>query len=176
MQPIFSTTFKEFNLLKHPFYLAWNEGKLTKDQLALYAGEYGAFIRLIPKGWEKLGESGIAAEETGHYLLWQDFAHSIGAGPIAAELSEVQGLVRKTDIHYQTYAGALGALYAFEKQQPDTVASKLQGLRKHYNHWGADETYFRVHEHDMEEPALLEEKIGYYRKCQMHIGIEFVEK
>lgn len=160
MNTQFSEIFEHYNLLKHPFYLAWNEGKLTRDQLALYAGEYGSFINLISKGWQQTGEEKIANEEAEHFILWQQFAASIGSKSIEANLLSSKQLLNTTEDNYKTYAGALGALYAFEKQQPATAASKLEGLRKHYSNWNADETYFKVHEHDLYEPALLEEKIN----------------
>lgn len=156
----FSEIFEQYNLLKHPFYLAWNEGRLTQQQLALYAGEYGCFIKLISKGWQQVNEERIAIEETEHFDLWQNFALSVGSESIAANLLSTKQLIKITEDNYTTYAGALGALYAFEKQQPSTAASKLEGLRKHYSNWNADETYFKVHEHDLYEPALLEEKIN----------------
>ena len=160
MNNTFADTLEQYNLLEHPFYLAWNEGKLTREQLALYAGEYGSFIKLISQGWQLVGEHQIAAEEIEHFALWQNFAGSIHAKTIAANLPLVKQLVSTTDSHYTTYAGALGALYAFEAQQPGTASSKLEGLRKNYNHLQADETYFKVHENDLAEPALLEEKIS----------------
>lgn len=160
MNHTFSGTLQQYNLLEHPFYLAWNEGKLTREQLALYAGEYGLFIKLISEGWEQAGEHQIAAEEMEHFAMWQNFAGSIGAKPIAANLPSVKQLVSTTESHYKTYAAALGALYAFEAQQPATASSKLNGLRKNYSHLNADETYFKVHENDLAEPAMLEEKIN----------------
>ncbi|HEX5155311.1 MAG TPA: hypothetical protein VFW07_27910 [Parafilimonas sp.] len=156
----FSELFKKYNLLNHPFYLAWNEGRLTQQQLALYAAEYGAFIKLISKGWQQIREQEIANEETEHFHLWQNFAISIGAGSINANLPSSKQLVSLTEESYKTYAGALGALYAFEAQQPATASSKLEGIRKHYAHWNADETYFKVHKNDLYEPALLEDKIN----------------
>jgi pyrroloquinoline-quinone synthase len=160
MNNTFSETLKQHNLLQHPFYLAWNEGKLTRGQLALYAGEYGSFISLISQGWEQTGEQAIAEEEIEHYALWKNFAVSVGADRIGANLASAKQLVSTTESCYSTYAGALGALYAFEAQQPATASSKLDGLRKHYSHWKADETYFKVHENDLAEPAMLEEKIS----------------
>lgn len=160
MNNTFSGIFKQYDLLQHPFYLAWNEGKLTREQLALYAGEYGSFIKLISKGWKKIGENEIAEEETGHYNLWENFAASIGSASVGASLPAVKQLVSITEDSYKTRVGALGALYAFEVQQPATASSKLNGLREHYGHWNADETYFIAHKDDQHEPALLEEKIN----------------
>ena len=84
MSNTFADTLKQYNLLEHPFYLAWNEGKLTREQLSLYAGEYGSFIKLISQGWQQAGEHQIASEEIEHFALWQNFAGSISAKSIAA--------------------------------------------------------------------------------------------
>ncbi len=175
MNNSFSETFKQYNLLQHPFYLAWNEGKLTQKQLALYAAEYGSFIKLISKGWLKAGEHEIAVEEMEHYELWQNFAGSIGSKSIAANLPSVKQLVTTTEYHYSTYPGALGALYAFEAQQPSTTTSKLDGLRKHYSHWKADEIYFTIHANDYEEPAMLEEKINGLNENDKAIALSACE-
>jgi pyrroloquinoline-quinone synthase len=170
MNNSFSETFKQYNLLQHPFYLAWNEGTLTRGQLALYAAEYGSFIKLISKGWQQTGEQEIAQEEIEHFELWQHFAGSIGSTSIAANLPSVKQLVSTTESNYTSYAGALGALYAFEAQQPATATSKLEGLRKHYSSWNADETYFKVHENDLHEPAMLEAKINMLNESDKAIA------
>ena len=31
---------RRWNVLDHPFYLRWERGELTRDELAFYAGEY----------------------------------------------------------------------------------------------------------------------------------------
>ncbi len=160
MNNTFKETLAQHNLLQHPFYLAWNEGKLTRDQLALYAAEYGSFIKLISKGWQQAGEQAIGREEMEHYDLWKKFAASLGAQTISANFPSVKNLANITEEHYKTYASALGALYAFEAQQPATASSKLEGLKKHYSSWNADETYFEIHATDWDEPAMLEEKIN----------------
>ena len=160
MNNTFKETLTQYSLLQHPFYLAWNDGTLTKQQLALYAGEYGSFIKLISKGWQQAGEQEIAKEENEHYELWQNFAGSVGSQSVSSNLPAVKQLVSTTESHYSTYAGSLGALYAFEAQQPATATSKLEGLKKHYSQWNADETYFEIHACDWQEPAMLEEKIA----------------
>jgi len=172
MNNTFKQTLEQHSLLKHPFYLAWNEGTLTREQLALYAGEYGSFIQLISKGWEQAGEKAIAAEEVEHYDLWQKFAATLGTNNIAPTLASVKNLVSTTEAHYKNYASALGALYAFEAQQPATAASKLEGLKKHYSNWNADETYFEIHATDFVEPAMLEEKINALNEADRAIAQE----
>lgn len=164
MQKLFSPVFEQYNLLQHPFYLAWNEGKLTKEQLAIYASEYSSFIQLISQGWLAAGEVAIAKEEEEHYTLWKKFAESLETKNMGATIEEVDNLVSSATNSFTTYAGALGALYAFEAQQPGTASSKLEGLRKHYSQWRADETYFAIHQSDFQEPALLEEKINSLSK------------
>ncbi|MBS1946171.1 MAG: iron-containing redox enzyme family protein [Bacteroidetes bacterium] len=172
MNNSFKQTLDRHNLLQHPFYVAWNEGKLTREQLALYAGEYGSFIQLISKGWAKAGENKIAQEEEAHYKLWQKFAGSIGAENTHASLLSVKALLNSMEQHYGSYAGALGALYAFEAQQPATASSKLDGLRKHYSSWGADETYFQIHSTDFAEPALLEQKMSALSETERAVALE----
>src|SRR6185295_8739106 len=114
MQRLFTPVFEQYNLLQHPFYLAWNEGRLTKEQMAVYAGEYGSFIQLISEGWETAGEPAIAKEEEEHYVLWKNFAASLNTKGTEAGIKEVNELVNSVQNSFGSYAGALGALYAFE--------------------------------------------------------------
>lgn len=158
MNKLFPFAFDEYNLLDHPFYKAWNEGILAKEQLAVYGRQYGRFVELIAHGWQKIGEASIAEEEELHYLLWQNFYESLQASTADKEIKEVTDLVNSVKQSYQSYGGAIGALYAFEAQQPETSLSKLQGLEKCYASWKVDKTYFEVHAGDLEEPALLEQK------------------
>ena len=164
MQRLFAHIFEQYNLLQHPFYLAWNEGHLTKEQMAVYAGEYGSFIQLISEGWHAAGEQAIAQEEEEHYVLWRNFSESLGTKNMGATISQVNELVSSVENCFRTYAGALGALYAFEAQQPATASSKLEGLKRHYSNWHPNETYFTIHQSDFEEPALLENKINSLSK------------
>jgi pyrroloquinoline-quinone synthase len=129
--------------------LAWNEGKLTRKQLALYSCEWGTFIRQISKGWKIAGEHKIAAEEMEHFKLWEKFADSICPQMICSRLKPSIQLLWTTENNFKRYASALGALYAFELQQPATAKSKLEGIRKHYKHVD-----------DWQEPRLLAEKIS----------------
>ena len=163
MQRLFAPVFEQYNLLQHPFYLAWSEGRLTREQMAVYATEYGSFIQLISKGWQVAGEQTIANEEE-HYVLWKNFAESLDATNMGATISQVNELVSSVKNCFGSYAGALGALYAFETQQPATASSKLEGLKKHYSNWRADDTYFTIHQADFAEPALLEQKINSLSK------------
>ena len=151
---------EEWSLLKHPFYQAWSDGTLPGHALKLYAREYASFIGTVAQGWDACNDAEIAEEEREHYDLWKQFATSLGNTEVGAQLPEVKSLVSKCEEAYSAYPTAIGALYAFEQQQPGTSTSKLEGLRTHYTDLNADEVYFEVHVNDLEEPALLREKMG----------------
>jgi pyrroloquinoline-quinone synthase len=143
-------------LLKHPFYQAWNMGTLSVGDIGLYATQYGEFIDTIAKGWEAAGDPEVAAEEREHAVLWTDFAHGLGTTrPAVSRLPEIDALVTLANDSFSRRASALGALYAFEQQQPGTAQSKLDGLRKHYSVPEKAEVYFDVHKADFDEPAWL---------------------
>ena len=91
---------KRYDLLCHPFYEAWREGKLTLDDLREYACEYyhhvfsfPVYLKLLaarlPTGefrndvvyalWDELGMHDESRRA--HDLLWVDFAIGTGALP-----------------------------------------------------------------------------------------------
>ena len=39
----------EYHLLKHPFYQAWNEGKLTREIIKDYAEQYYQHVKAFPR-------------------------------------------------------------------------------------------------------------------------------
>ena len=151
---------EKYSLLEHPFYRAWDDGKLTSESLRLYAWHYSNFIEKIAEGWRATGDNEIADEEVEHHGLWMDFAKSLGGNPDTTPIEGVEALVKSCEGSFGSYAGALGALYAFEYQQPYTSQSKLKGLQGHYADLGADEVYFDVHKDDFDEPAILRERIS----------------
>ncbi len=148
-----------WNLLESRFYLAWSEGCLSRESLARYANEYGAFISLIPRGWASHGDEAIAAEEREHVELWRCFAEALGVDIGEAETPAVRELVETAGSLFADATTSLGALYAFEAQQPRTAATKLVGLREHYDLSEKAHTYFAVHADDEEEPALLQRRM-----------------
>lgn len=146
----------EYNLLDHPFYVAWSEGTLPVDALKTYASEYGNFIGRVATGWRAFGEETIAVEEEEHAVLWGEFAKSLGTEVRDAEIAEVQHLTNVVDGHFAHPVTARGALYAFEAQQPFTSASKLEGLDTHYSALGTEvRPYFEIHVNDTAEPAMI---------------------
>lgn len=143
------------SLLTHAFYKAWESGELPVDALRTYAREYGAFIRNMPQGWETLNDSATAEEEREHTALWQQFAVGLETEIGDAELPGTAALVEMSKHLFATRASALGALYAFEAQQPATAASKLAGLRKHYSLPASVEPYFETHAANQHEAEKL---------------------
>ncbi len=141
------------DLNQHPFYRAWREGTLPRETLARYAAEYSRFIATLPEGWASLGYAAHAEEERHHAELWNQFETALAARPDACE--EVDALVAETSKAFASRATAIGALYAFEAQQPATAKSKLDGLREHYDLGAAGEAYFALHADDYGEKDTL---------------------
>lgn len=166
-------------MLTHPFYLAWSEGRLTLDDLAVYAGQYKPHVDAFPKavartylacedmaGRRLLAEN--LAEEEGvgegrqpHAELWARFGEGVGASrdtmASAAPAVESTALVEAFDrLSRRSYAAGLGALYAYESQLPTVSATKIDGLRRLYGVDDADTLrFFTVHETaDVEHAAV----------------------
>ena len=81
---------EKHHLLKHPFYRAWVEGKLSRESLELYAEQYYQHVRAFPENLQQLAnrtegsvrelvEENLAEElepAAPHPLLWRQFAQS----------------------------------------------------------------------------------------------------
>lgn len=145
---------QRWSLLESRFYQAWNDGALPVSALRSYANEYGAFISLIPAAWDRAGEPAIADLERGHVEMWRRFAASLGTDIGTPRTAEVEELVSETRRLLGNRSNALGALYAFEAQQPETARTKLAGLR-HYSLGPEAEEYFAVHAAEDEEAGIL---------------------
>jgi pyrroloquinoline-quinone synthase len=152
-------TIANWNLLQNPFYQAWSEGTLPQEALRTYAREYGALISLMPSGWETLADHGIAQEEREHLDLWNDFARGLGTEIGQAHRPQVRKLVETAQHLFAAPISALGALYAFESQQPATAQSKLEGLRVFYDLPQIVEPYFEIHSHNEHESEKLLDRI-----------------
>ncbi len=175
----------EYSMLKHPFYVAWTEGKLSKAILAEYAKQYYAHVRAFPtyvsavhsrcddltlrqELLENLIEEERGAEN--HPELWLRFAESLGATREDVRNAELLPSTRdsvsrlKSLTQSEDYRGGLAALYAYESQIPEVARTKREGLKSFY---GIEEesavSFFRVHEgidvlHQEVEKQLLSEK------------------
>ena len=150
----------DYNLLNHPFYQAWSAGELPVEALRSYAREYGAFISMMPEGWETLNDAETAEEETEHIDLWADFAAGLDTTVTEAHIPQVKALMETAGELFSEPMTALGALYAFEAQQPATAQSKLAGLKAFYHLPKSVEPYFETHSHNEHEAEKLLEYIG----------------
>ncbi len=150
----------QFDLNQHPFYQDWRAGSLPIERLRDYATEWAPVIATLADGWEAVGEPAYAEEEREHDALWTRFRDALGSrGEARGEPHHAQSaiLLEVARHLFRDRPEALGALYAFEVQQPATAQSKLAGLREHYG-GAVDEAgreYFVVHALETDEPALL---------------------
>jgi len=146
---------EKWNLLKHPFYESWTAGTLPVDALKVYASEYGAFINILDQGWTTLDDPETAEEEREHAVMWEGFASAVGTTIGAPRIAQTKALVESARSLFGQRASALGAMYAFEAQQPQTAKSKLDGLKTHYSLPEAVEPYFEVHSSNWHESEKI---------------------
>ena len=182
---------EERSLLKHPFYQAWSDGKLTKESLAGYSKEYFQLVKEVPSFMapiiQKAPESVVKElvenqqEESDHVKPWIDFAGELGISE--EELLSYSGLPKTkqavSDLNelMDTFEGGACAMYAFEKEIPKISQTKLDGLAEFYGMTSDEATeYFKLHtEADIRHAAswrnILEKSSTDYDKL-----IEIAEK
>ena len=168
-------TIANWNLLENPFYQAWSDGTLPQEALRTYASEYGALISLMPSGWETLADYEIAQEEREHLELWCDFARGLDTEIGQARVPKVKNLVETAQHLFSTPVTALGALYAFESQQPATAQSKLEGLQSFYNLPHTVEPYFEIHSHNQHESEKLLDQIEFLSSEEQEKALDACE-
>ncbi|MFY9805381.1 MAG: CADD family putative folate metabolism protein [Candidatus Acidiferrales bacterium] len=160
---------EKHHLLKHPFYQAWTEGRLSKQQLGLYAEQYYQHVRAFPENLKQLaarsnGDGNLKSvvqenldEELDasapHPLLWRQFAQSLGVSDESLEAAQPRpGIAALLDTFDEVAAQgsmtqAVAAFYVYEAQVPEIASQKISGLRRFY---GITEpqalAYFAVHE------------------------------
>lgn len=136
------------NMLSHPFYRDWMEGKLTMNQLRNYSIGYIPFVDAFPrmvsathslcddaKGRRVLLENLMDEEGVTHSAphpqLWRDFAAGIGAD---TQKNELESDLHETFLNLcrSSYEEGLGALYAYEHQIPQIAEAKIKGLADNY--------------------------------------------
>ncbi|CAN5560933.1 N/A [soil metagenome] len=148
-----------YSLNAHPFYQAWRMGTLPTTKLTDYSGEYGRFVATIADGWDTIGEPAYAEEEREHEVMWADFKNELGCETISNH-PQTDVLVAAAKNLFKTKPEAIGALYAFEAQQPMTSRSKLDGLNEHYKLSDKAKVYFEVHADDIHEVEDLKTYVG----------------
>ena len=175
----------EKHLLKHPFYLAWTRGELSKEALRDYARQYYRHVAAFPtylsavhakcdnQATRKQLLANLIDEESGspnHPDLWLKFAEGLGVSDIDARNTQEQPETTNLIDTFRSICGnestaeGLAALYAYESQIPAICESKIDGLKKHYRvtdpkHY----EYFSVHiEADREHSAAERKMLGAY--------------
>jgi pyrroloquinoline-quinone synthase len=154
---------EKWDLLKHPFYQSWSAGTLPVEALKVYASEYGSFINTLTDGWMTLGDLETAQEEQEHSELWEQFAAALETNISDPKITQTTALVRTAKELFNSPARTLGAMYAFEAQQPATAQSKLDGLKTRYSLPAGVEPYFEVHSanwHESEKILTALEKLS----------------
>jgi len=174
------------HLLKHPFYLAWTRGELSRQALADYARQYYHHVAAFPKYLSSVHANcddqdtrrqllnNLIDEEAGspnHPELWLRFAQGLGLSETDVQCSEkwteTKNLIdtfRAVCRDRSTVEG-LAALYAYERQIPAICESKIDGLMKYYGFRNPEHyEYFSVHveadrEHSAAERRMLETHI-----------------
>ena len=176
----------EKHLLKHPFYLAWTRGELSKEALTDYALQYYHHVAAFPtylsavhakcddQATRKQLLSNLIDEEAGspnHPELWKKFAEGLGVDDVDLAKTEKQSETKNLIDTFRSVCGkgstaeGLAALYAYESQIPAICESKIDGLKKHYGFTNPKHyEYFSVHieadrEHSAAERKMLSTKI-----------------
>jgi len=177
----------EKHLLKHPFYLAWTRGELSKEALTDYSRQYYHHVAAFPtylsgvhancddQATRKQLLNNLIDEEAGspnHPELWLNFAEGLGVSRSDAQRDEqwpeTKNLIdtfRSVCRDGSTTEG-LGVLYAYESQIPAICESKIDGLKKHYGFTNPKHyQYFTVHieadrEHSAAEREMLETHVN----------------
>jgi pyrroloquinoline-quinone synthase len=175
----------EKHLLKHPFYLAWARGELSKDALTDYSEQYYHHVAAFPtylsavhancddQATRKELLNNLIDEEGGspnHPELWKKFAGSLGVEEAklaqTGKQPETENLINtfRSVCKQRSTAEGLAALYAYESQIPSICESKIDGLKKHYGFTKPEHyQYFTVHiEADREHSAAEREMLGRY--------------
>jgi pyrroloquinoline-quinone synthase len=157
-------------MLTHPFYQAWEEGKLTREALGLYAAQYFHHVEAFPravsavhancpdaKGRRLLAENlaeeeGVGAGKDDHASLWLGFASGLGANEECVRAVALNPETKRLIETFQrlsrvSYAAGLGALYAYESQLPEVSKTKIRSLVERYDvREPATLRFFEVHE------------------------------
>jgi pyrroloquinoline-quinone synthase len=159
------------DVLRHPFYVRWSDGKLSAAELAEYSGQYrhavialaaasGLAARSPDAGLDAPVLFAHAVEEAAHILVWDQFLAQVD-GDFEAEVTP------ETRACVDAWVGPptrpllerLVGLYAIESAQPEISAVKARALAKHHDI--ASVRYFELHcQRDVAHARALREQIN----------------
>jgi pyrroloquinoline-quinone synthase len=175
----------EKHLLKHPFYLAWTRGELSKEALSDYARQYYHHVAAFPTYLSAVHAkcedqtarrellNNLIDEEAGspnHPALWLKFAEGLGISDVDVRNTQKSPETKNLIDEFRSVCGeastaeGLAALYAYESQIPAICESKIDGLKKHYAFNDPEHyRYFSVHiEADREHSAAERQMLSSY--------------
>src|SRR5438067_1893099 len=157
----------EKHLLKHPFYLAWTRGELSKEALTDYARQYYYHVAAFPtylsavhakcddQATRKQLLNNLIDEEAvspNHPELWLKFPEGLGLSNSNVHKSEKWPETKNLIDTFRSVCGneskaeSLAVLYAYESQMPAVFESKIDGLQRHYGFTNHEHyRYFTVH-------------------------------
>jgi pyrroloquinoline-quinone synthase len=191
----------EKHLLKHPFYLAWTRGELSKEALTDYAQQYYHHVAAFPtylsavhakcdhQATRKQLLNNLIDEEAGspnHPELWKQFADGLGVEDADLAQTEKQAETKNLIDTFRSVCGqrstaeGLAALYAYESQIPSICESKIDGLKKHYGFTKPEHyEYFTVHiaadrEHSAAEREMLSRHLDAYNFEPVKVSVNRV--
>ena len=142
----------QYHLLNHPFYRAWNEGKLTREIIKDYAEQYYQHVKAFPRyisathslcediEKRKILLENLQDEENpnaDHPKLWKNFALAMDADKDKIETVEQEDFTKKMIENFfkqgrSSYAEGLASLYTYERQIPEIAETKIRGLKNFY--------------------------------------------
>ena len=157
-----------YDLLQHPFYQAWSQGELTRDELREYASEYWHHVSAFPTYLSALharlddaplrrtllenlaDEEGLPAGRP-HSDLWMDFATGMGANSADVRDRKLQPETASLIAFFRgamqaSTASALASLYTYESRVPAIAHTKAEGLKQYYGADKATARYFTLHQ------------------------------
>jgi pyrroloquinoline-quinone synthase len=191
----------EKHLLKHPFYLAWTRGELSKEALTDYAQQYYHHVAAFPtylsavhahcdhQATRKQLLNNLIDEEAGspnHPELWKKFADGLGVEDADLAQTEKQPETKNLINTFRSVCGqrstaeGLAALYAYESQIPSICESKIDGLKKHYGFTKPEHyEYFTVHigadrEHSAAEREMLSRHLDAHNFESVKVSVNRV--
>jgi pyrroloquinoline-quinone synthase len=158
----------KYNLLNHPFYQMWNEGKISLSTLQEYSKQYMFQVKGLPTyisathsitentEMRKILTENLADEEINgedHVSLWKSFAKGLGLSNEEIEASLQSTSIKNLVATCKKYASkssasGFGVLYAQEHNYANIATSKKEGLENHFGMAQNKEAtkFFTVHE------------------------------
>lgn len=152
---------RDRRLLEHPFYVRWQAGGVSLDELRAYAAQYRHFEvafpgylaevaqRLEDAEARRLVEANLADEVDGpmtHVELFDAFAAAVEADrPVPPTAATRELLSTYGELVASGPETGLAALIAYEVQFPEVALAKAEGLRRDHGLGRAATAFWDVH-------------------------------